>query len=451
MIDQPLEPAPIEPAPVVLVRRLVSPLRSVLRTRAKGGLLLVTASAIALAWANSRWGDSYAHLLHMSLSLSFAEHTFSLSIHHWIDDALMAVFFFMVGLEIKREVLAGELSSPRQAALPIAAAIGGCVAPAVIYVLINIGSPHIGGWGIPMATDIAFALGVLTLLGDRVPLWLLVFLTALAIVDDLIAVVVIALFYTAQTNVTALGIAGLIVAGVVIMNRRNVRAPEAYLLVGTALWFATQASGIHATIAGVVMGLLIPANPRKHRLHFVDDVTNALAHFQRAYSPGAQPVNRIQQEALATIGQAVEDVDSPSHRLEHALHPLVSYLILPVFALANAGVAIPDGAIGGALTDTAGMGVALGLLLGKPIGILAACWIAIRMGIAELPKGGKWSYLFGASVLGGVGFTMSLFITGLAFTDASAVANAKIGILAGSIVAALVGLAVLHRVLPKRV
>jgi len=440
---------PREPAPIVFARRIVSPLRNFLNTRAKGGLLLMFVAAAALVWANSPWGDSYEQLLHTELSLSFANHTFSMGLLHWIDDALMAVFFFTVGLEIKREVLAGELSSPRQAALPIAAAIGGCVVPALVYLALNLGAPTLHGWGIPMATDIAFALGMLSLLGGRVPLWLVVFLTALAIVDDLIAVVVIALFYTAQIHVDALMIAAGLTIVVVVMNARDVRGPMKYLAVGTALWFAMHASGIHATIAGVIMGLLIPASPRKDHRRFADDVNNAVNHFKAAVSPGAMPVNRRQQEALHAIHKAVIDVDSPSHRLEHALHPTVSYVIIPLFALANAGVAVSMGEVGDALLRPTGIGVGLGLLLGKPLGILGASWLALKSGFAQMPAGGKWSYLLGASILGGIGFTMSLFITGLAFSDPSYVADAKIGILAGSIVAALVGLGVLHAVLPS--
>jgi Na+:H+ antiporter, NhaA family len=439
---------PHEPAPVVLVRKLVSPLRNFLKTRAKGGVLLVAAAITALLWANSPWGEAYEHMLHAEMSLTIAGHSFSMHILHWIDDALMAVFFFTVGLEIKREVLAGELSSPRQAALPIAAAIGGCVVPALIYVAINLGEPTLRGWAVPMATDIAFALGVLTLLGSRVPLWLVVFLTALAIVDDLIAVVVIALFYTASIDFGALGAAALITLFVVGMNVRDVRSPLAYLAVGTLLWFAMFQSGIHATIAGVIMGLSIPASPRKDRLRFVDDITHALEHFKAAKSMNHTPVNRRQQEALHGIRRAVIDVDSPSHRLEHALHPIVSYAILPVFAIANAGVAVPLSHVVDAVSRPGGLGVGLGLVLGKPIGIVLASWLAVRSGAAEMPKGGKWSYLVGASILGGIGFTMSLFVTGLAFDDPSHIADAKVGILLGSVIAAGVGVTVLHRVLP---
>ena len=237
---------------------------------------------------------------------------------------------------------------------------------------------------------------------------------------------------------------------VFFMNRRDVRQPMAYLVLGIALWFATHASGIHATIAGVVMGLLIPANPRRDRRRFALDVRHAVQHFEEQHSPGAMPVNQRQQEALHTIHKAVVEVDSPSHQLEHALHPVVSYVILPIFALANAGVVVDPAAVGSAMTGVGGVGVALGLLIGKPVGILGASWLAVKSGVAEMPRGGKWGYLAGASVLGGIGFTMSLFVTGLAFADPTAVADAKIGILAASIVAAAVGMGILHVVLPKK-
>ncbi len=438
-----------DPRPVVVMRRLLTPIVSFVQTEAKGGLLLLTATVIALIWANSSWGDGYRHLLHTPIRIDIGGRGLQLPLEGWINDGLMAIFFFVVGLEIKREVLAGELASPRQAALPIAGAIGGVVVPALLYALINRGSDTLHGWGIPMATDIAFALGILALLGRRVPLWLMVFLTALAIVDDLLAVLVIAAFYTDAIDWTWLAIAGGLMAVLVGLNLRDSRSPTAYLLVGGLLWYAMLRSGIHATIAGVLLGMSIPASPRKDRRRFVDDVQHALDRFKRGHSPGPHPVNRDQAAALHQIVRAVNDVDSPLHRIENSLHPWVSYAIMPVFALANAGVELPLDRVVDALVAPAGVGVVVGLVLGKPLGIAAASWLAVRLGIADLPTGARWTHLIGAAILGGVGFTMSLFVTGLAFDDPANVAVAKIAILAASTVAAVTGLLFLHRVLPR--
>ena len=437
-----------DPAAVQLVRRFVAPIRSVFRTRARGGLILVLSALAALIWANSPWGEVYAHLLHTPIEVAVGSHRLSLHLSHWINDGLMAIFFFVVGLEIKREVLSGELSSLSQAALPIAGAIGGVVVPAGLFALINIGAPSAAGWGIPMATDIAFALGVLALLGGRVPLWMLVFLTALAIVDDLLSVVVIASFYTPEIHTAPLWVAFGAWAVVLLMNWRDVRSATLYLLCGAVMWFAMHESGVHATIAGVLMGLSVPASPRMHRRRFIDDVQTGLEPFLRQ-GQGHPLETKTLDGAIHKIHHATSAIQPPSHRLEHALHGPVAYVILPVFALANAGVVVGAEEALTALGTPCAMGVAAGLLLGKPVGIVGASWVAVRFGFAQLPQGARWSQLWGLGLLGGIGFTMSLFVTGLAFHDPAHAVPAKIGILGGSLIAASVGLAVLSRALPR--
>ncbi len=425
---------------------MVGPLVDVFHTQAQGGLLLVISAVVAMIWANSSASDVYHHLLHTEIGVEVGGHALRMAVEHWVNDGLMAIFFFAVGLEIKREALTGELSDPRAAVLPIVAALGGVVVPALVYSAINLGAPSAGGWGVPMATDIAFALGVLALLGARVPLWAMVFLTALAIVDDLLAVVVIAAFYTAKIDPAGLWVALGAWAIVLFANRADVRAPAIYLAAALAMWLGLHASGIHATLAGVLMGLSVPASPRLDRRAFVDRVDGALDAFRKERGkplPGPSGV----AAALHEISAASRDAEPPSHRIEHALHQPVAWVVLPVFALANAGIHL-DGSVGDALTSPAGLGVLLGLLLGKPLGIFGASWLAVRLGLGSLPEGATWAQLLGLSVLGGIGFTMSLFVTGLAFADPGFVASAKLGILVGSTLAAVLGLWLLRRALP---
>ena len=435
-----------DPTAVKVVRGLVGPLVDVFRTQAQGGLLLVISAVAAMVWANSSAGELYHHLLQAEIGVDAAGHGLRLAVEHWINDGLMAIFFFAVGLEIKREALTGELSDPRAAVLPIFAAIGGVVVPALVYSAINLGAPSAGGWGVPMATDIAFALGVLALLGARVPLWAMVFVTALAIVDDLLAVVVIAAFYTAKIDPAGLWVALGAWAVVLLANRADVRAPAIYVVAALAMWLGLHASGIHATLAGVLMGLSVPASPRLDRRAFVDRVDSALDAFRKERGkplPGPSGV----AAALHEISAASRDAEPPSHRIEHALHRPVAWVVLPVFALANAGIHL-DGSLQQALGTPTGLGVLLGLLLGKPLGIFGASWLAVKLGLGNLPAGATWAQLLGLAVLGGIGFTMSLFVTGLAFDDPAFVASAKLGILVGSTLAAMLGLWLLRRALP---
>jgi NhaA family Na+:H+ antiporter len=384
--------------PSPIAARVIGPFQRFFSTEAAGGIVLLACAAIALVWANSTWANAYRQLWETPLGLETRSFGLSLTLHEWVNDGLMAAFFFFVGLEIKREVLIGELSSRRSAALPVAAAIGGMVVPAAIYAIVNRGGAGAHGWGVPMATDIAFALGVLALFGNGLPSGLRVFLAALAIVDDLGAVLVIALFYTNSLHWGALGGAAAVVAVLVGANFAGVGRTLVYVALGVILWFFVLFSGIHATVAGVLLALTIPA---------------------RAHT-------------------GTETAPSLLQRLESALQGPVAFLIMPVFALANAGIPLGAGAIGAVRTPVA-LGVILGLLFGKPIGIMLASIAAVRAGAAELPSGVTWRQVHGASWLGGIGFTMSLFIAGLAFADAAMLDVAKLGVIAASACAGATG------------
>ena len=410
------------------------------------GVVLLICTAIALAWANSPWGESYFHLWEMRISLGPAADPLTLSLHHWINDGLMVVFFLLVGLEIKRELLVGELASIRQAALPIMAALGGMIVPALIYTAFNVGTEAIRGWGIPMATDIAFALGILALLGPRVPIGLKVFLAALAIVDDLGAVLVIALFYTASIDAAALLGAVVCLAILVGLNRARVTSLTPYVLIGFILWLFFLRSGIHSTIAGVLLAMCIPSNTRINAMQFSERARSLIDEFDRSETGDLLVITSPgQQEALHALDVATDEVSSPLLRLEHRLHRTVAFVIMPLFALANAGVSLTGA--GAVLGSPVAQGVGAGLVFGKTIGIALFAWLAVRMGIAALPAGVDWRDVFGVAWLGGIGFTMSLFIAGLAF-ESPLLDAAKLAILAASAVAGVVGYLLLRTSLP---
>jgi NhaA family Na+:H+ antiporter len=429
-------PTPDEP----LVDRILRPFQQFVATESAGGIVLLVCTVVALAWANSPGGDEYFHLWERTFTIGFEGFALTKSLHHWINDGLMVVFFLLVGLEIKREMFVGELSSLKQAVLPIAAAVGGMVVPAAIYAAFNAGGPGSRGWGIPMATDIAFALGVLALLGDRIPPGLRVFLAALAIVDDLGAVLVIALFYTADISMSALGAAAIIFCALAVCNRAGVRHPAIYAALGVALWLAVLGSGIHATIAGVLLALTIPSRTRIDEDTFAERAEQAVLEFRAACAPGVRTVisNPQQQEALHHLERAVEGVQSPLLRIEHNLHKPVAFGIMPLFAFANAGVRLDAGVFAG-LSWRIVLGVAVGLVVGKVIGIFAASKLAVASGTAALPANVGWRRIFGVSWLGGIGFTMSLFVATLAFGSGPLLDSAKVGILAASLVAGIVG------------
>jgi len=392
------------------LRRLAESFLRFLAIEAASTIVLVLATLAALLWANSPWGEGYLHFWHRKLGLSLAGIDASLSLEHWVNDGLMVIFFFLIGMELKHELVHGELSSRERAMLPIFGALGGMLVPAAIYASLHAGGPALSGWGVPMATDIAFAVAALAVFGRRVPPSLKVFLLALAIVDDLGAVTVIAVFYVAELSLGALAGAAALLALMVGLQRAGVRAYAAYVLVGIAVWLATLASGVHATVAGVLLGLLTPT--------------------------------RVEGEVPGTSF-------SPIERLTQVLHPWSAFVVMPVFALANAGLVLEAGSLGDPVAFRVTLAVALGLLLGKPVGIMLLSWLAVRAGLAALPAGVSWGSLLGAGILGGIGFTMALFITSLAFPDEALAAASKLGVIAASVAAAILGIAWLARALPR--
>jgi NhaA family Na+:H+ antiporter len=423
---------------------ILRPIQEFLATEASGGILLLGATVIALFWANLPGDDRYVDFWSSHITFESNLLTLDLSLVKWINDGLMTVFFFVVGLEIKRELVRGELADRRRATLPIMAALGGMIVPALIYLALNSGGDGERGWGIPMATDIAFAVGVLALLGRRVPLSLKVFLLAVAIVDDIGAIVVIAVFYTEGIDfgwmAAAVGLCGL----VVLMARSGVRDVIAYVVVGGFVWLAVHESGVHATIAGVILGLLTPAVAHYDPKQLVDSGGSLIARFSEAASQPDALSKGIPSAALRELEELSRESRPVLDRLEHALHPWTSYAIVPLFALANAGIVLSGDLVSNSMTSPVSLGVVLGLVLGKPLGIMLASFIAIRVGIADMPASVRWPHILGAGLLAGIGFTVSIFITGLALTGASLVAEAKLGILGASTIAGAAGFAMLR-------
>jgi NhaA family Na+:H+ antiporter len=433
------KPAVRKPPPKrSVVARLLTPVQELINTESASGVILIAAAVVAFAWANSPWAPSYFAILEVEVRVGAGAWALEKPLILWVNDLLMAVFFFLVGLEIKREILVGELAGWRRASLPMAGALGGMLVPAAIYLAFNLGTPAVRGWGVPMATDIAFALGVLALLGDRVSLALKVFLLALAIVDDLGAVLVIAAFYTEGVNAGSLLLSFVIWGVALAYGRAGGAKPLAFALIGLVMWYFMLKSGVHATIAGVLMALAVPL---RHQL--------SSQELQQELRPLMGQSGSFEQ--VEVVLQHLEDVlakaHSPLHDIEHSLAPYVAFVIMPVFAFFNAGVALAGG--GSGLITTVSVGAFLGLLLGKPIGVAGFAWIAVKSGLTRLPEGANWPGMIGIGLLAGIGFTMSLFIANLAFGPTAELDQAKIGVLAASVVAALIGLAFLSRALPR--
>lgn len=420
-----------------------------LHSQVTGAFILIGATAIALIWANSQWGQFYYDLSHTYMGVRFGEWEFKLTLSHWIKDGLMAIFFFVVGLEIKREIVVGELSSVDKAMLPVCAAIGGAVVPAGIYAAVNMGSGTIAGWGIPMATDIAFALGVLSMFGSRVPLGLKVFLTALAIADDLIAVAAIAVFYTPDLDVSTLLMSVIPLIAMIICSRLGVRATWVYTTLAFIVWLGVLGSGVHATIAGVLVAMVIPVRPTIDPQELIDSTSKILQDIDGAdNSLDALIHDEVRRARISQLSLTVEDAIPPAIALENRLHPFQSFVILPLFALFSAGVAFSPENLAGFPTEVE-LGVILGLVVGKPLGVLIASLLVIKVIKIEL-RGITLGQLIGAGCLAGIGFTMSIFISELAYTNETFIDQAKVGILIASIAAGIIGAIVLHFTLPKR-
>ncbi len=405
-----------------------------------GSVALLTATLVALFWANSGWAESYHNLWAMKLGVTIGNFQFTLSLLHWINDGLMALFFFVVGLEIKRELLVGELSSLRKALLPMMAALGGMLAPALIFLAFNVSRGHSRGWGVPMATDIAFALGMLALLGKRVPTSLKIFLTALAIVDDIGAILVIGIFYTSQILWGWLGVAAFLLVVLVILNLAKVYSPLPYLLIGLGVWFAVLVSGLHATVAGVLIALTIPARANLMPGALVAWGRQLLDTIEALDVPGAHVLESDEQQTVAReLQKSAQQIQAPLQRLDYTLHPISTFFIIPLFALANAGVTLPQNDLFTLLLQPISLGIIFGLILGKQIGITLFAFLAVKLGWADLPEDVSWKQLYGVTWLGGIGFTMSLFISSLAFSDPLLLAEAKLSILVASLLAGLGG------------
>lgn len=435
------------PARRILRRVIVTPFQRFVQTESSGGILLIFFTAIPLIWANSAWSESYFDLWNTKVGLAWGDWSLIKYLILWVNDGLMAIFFFLVGLEIKREVLVGELSSMRKASLPIFAAIGGMVFPALLFVLLQSGKPGAEGWGIPMATDIAFSLGILSLLGKRVPLSMKIFLTAFAIVDDIGAVLVIAIFYSGDIQLNELYIALGLFLVLIGFNIFNVRKKTLYMLVGVIIWYFFLKSGLHPTIAGIMVAFTVPITSRIRAADFIEEVENGLVVFKEFEDdPNDHLLSYEQLSSAEAVRSAAKNVEPPLQKLENSLHGFVAYFVLPVFALANAGVVLAGA--GDALSSSLTLNIALGLVFGKTIGIGLLSWLSVKLGIASLPTGSTWVQLLALALLGGVGFTMALFIANLAFTDPELLNQAKIGILIGSTIAGVGGFLILRMTLP---
>ncbi|QGT99024.1 Na+/H+ antiporter NhaA type [Candidatus Syntrophocurvum alkaliphilum] len=421
-------------------KKLMQLIKKIFDTKILSSQLLLLATIIALVWANTTYASTYFALWQTEVSFQFGNFVLTDTLGHWINDGLMVIFFFVIGLEIKREIMIGELSTVKKAGFPIAAAIGGMVVPALIFVVLNIGTEGLRGWGIPMATDIAFALGILMALGTRIPLALKVFLLALAIVDDMGAILVIAFFYTEQISINSLLFCSVVLFMSLLLNRLQVRKTYPYVILGIILWLAFLQSGVHATLAGVLLAFTIPAKARFSVNEFKCETEKIINNFSD--KEFIIMCDESQTKALHKLQNTVDNTEAPLQRMEHILHPIAVFFIVPLFALANAGVTF-IGVEGVTIFNNISLGIILGLFFGKQIGVTLFSWIAVKLGWANLPSDVTWTQVWGVSCLAGVGFTMSLFITNLAYTTPLYLEQAKIGILTGSLMSAILGIVLL--------
>ncbi len=431
-----------------IIERMISSIIRFIHQETAGGVVLLIAAVAALILSNSPFSYQFLHFWETHFIIGTRDFNIDKTIHFWISDTLMAIFFFVVGLEIKRSLVLGELSTVRRAALPIVAAVGGMVVPASIYLALNSDGEAARGWGIPMSTDIAFSLGVLALLGTRAPLPLKVFLAAFAIVDDIGAIIVIAVFFTETINWQPLGIGFALIASLLAINFMGVRNVIPYFIISAAVWVSFFNSGVHPTIAGVLVSLTIPLRVRMDPEQFVargrallnifeQDDSRRIRRGQLALTTG------VQTRVLDELESATKQVESPLQQLEHALHPWVAFVIMPLFAFANAHVII-DSSLLAALTSPVTIGIVLGLVVGKPVGVILFAWLAVKAGVATLPRSVNWAQIVGAALLGGIGFTMSIFVTGLAFMSPELILQAKAGIMIASVIAGVGGYAIIR-------
>jgi NhaA family Na+:H+ antiporter len=422
--------------------QIFKPTQRFFRKEAASSILLIAATIMALIWINSSIGETYHSFWHTEVSFAFGHFHISKTLVHWINDGFMSLFFFTVGLEIKREILVGELATPKKALLPVIAALGGMIVPGLIYAALNIGLPTISGWGVPVATDIAFALGAVAVFGRRLPVGLRIFLAAFAIADDLGAVVIIAIFYTKEIVWSYLIISLFLILGLAVANFLWIRWTLVYAILGLAVWFFVLGSGIHPTIAGVIVSLFVPARGRYDTDNFLQNVRKITEKFECEDQSCGYSIllNQEHMHAVQALELACHDVETPLQRLMHALHPWVAFLILPFFAMGNTGLTFHGIVFSEMVSNTVITGIIFGLVFGKPLGVMLFSYVSVKTGIASLPQGVRWSHIFGGAMLGGIGFTMSLFLADLSFSEPQILNYARIAILTGSIFSAVIGM-----------
>ena len=427
------------------IEKIMAPVSRFIHLEYTSGIVLLISVVVAILWANSPYHEFYEHLWHINFSIGFDDSILSHPLHIWINDGLMAIFFFVIGLELKREFMEGELSSLQKASLPMTAALGGMLVPAIIYYAINYGTDAARGWGIPMATDIAFALALLSMASKHIPSSVKVFLSALAVADDLGAVLVIAFFYTAEINFIALAIGGGFLLLLIIGNLIGIRSSLFYLIIGLGVWTGFLLSGVHATIAGVLVAFTIPAVTKIDEEIYSSNLRKLSYDFQVDIPERGRLITPKQNRTIQKVKTLSMAAETPLQTIEHALHPWVAFGIMPLFALANAGIVINSDFFS-SIVNPVSIGVAAGLIVGKFVGILLFCWVMVSLGFARLPEQANWKHIAGVALLAGIGFTMSLFISGLAFKNPSFIDQAKYGILIASVFAGIMGTIVLKRI-----
>lgn len=431
-----------------VIDRIMAPVNRFIQLEYTSGIVLLISLIIAILWANSSYHDSYEQLWHTNFSIGFDYLNLSQPLHVWINDGLMAIFFFLIGLELKREFMEGELSTISKASLPISAALGGMLVPALIFFYFNKGTEAANGWGIPMATDIAFALALLSMAGRHIPASIKVFLSALAVADDLGAILVIAFFYTTEINYISLAIAGVFFVLLILGNLLGIRGSMFYLILGIVVWISFLFSGVHATIAGVLVAFTIPAITKINEQVYSENLRNLSYDFEKDIPENSNLITVKQREIIQRVKSLSLAAETPLQAIEHALHPWVALGIMPLFALANGGIVIGSDFFT-SIINPVSIGVALGLVFGKFVGILTFTWIMVKLGLSSLPERVNWKHIFGVALLAGIGFTMSLFISGLAFKNPELIVQAKYGILTASVVAAILGTLVLKKINQK--